>query len=95
MTQRAEILDQLVRFEESGDLDYDEIIELFQCLIDTGTAWKLQGSYGRMAWPSSRTVTATRQRAGWRTGSTPCTCPIRHRRSDDYTAAPGPDGRDV
>ena len=26
-----------------------EIVEFFQKLIDTDVAWKLQGSYGRMA----------------------------------------------
>ena len=34
---------------ESGDLDDDAIIDGFQHLIDDGTAWSLQGSYGRMA----------------------------------------------
>jgi len=34
---------------ESGELDQDEIIDGFQNLINSGTVWSLQGSYGRMA----------------------------------------------
>ena len=34
---------------ESGEQDYEDTISMFQEMIDDGTVWLLQGSYGRMA----------------------------------------------
>ena len=41
-------VDKIMAFE-SGELDFDETVEFFQKLIDSGLVWQLQGSYGRMA----------------------------------------------
>ena len=37
-------LDQMLCFE-LGTLDQDQVIQLFQGLIDTGVVWQLQGFY--------------------------------------------------
>lgn len=34
---------------EMGQLDHEDVVTLFQRLIDTGIAWQLQGHYGRTA----------------------------------------------
>ena len=43
-----DITSNIIAFE-SGELDQDGVIELFQNLVDSGLAWSLQGSYGRTA----------------------------------------------
>lgn len=43
-----DFLGSIIAFE-NDELTFDETVELFQALIDNGMAWKLQGSYGRMA----------------------------------------------
>jgi hypothetical protein len=44
----VDIAAQIIAYE-FGDLDEIETIALFQELVNTGLAWQLQGSYGRMA----------------------------------------------
>ena len=41
-------LDKMIAWEE-GELADDEVIALFQDLINSGQAWTLQGCYGRQA----------------------------------------------
>jgi len=41
-------VDRLIDYE-TGRLTDEEIVDLFQELVDTGLAWELQGSYGRTA----------------------------------------------
>ena len=42
------MLDDIITYE-SGQLDEEGVIALFQHLVDTGQAWTLQGHYGRTA----------------------------------------------
>lgn len=41
-------IDQIIAYEQ-GELDEDQIIEMFQEGINSGLVYQLQGSYGRMA----------------------------------------------
>ena len=44
-----DVVDMIMRFEGGLMEDEQEVIDLFQYLVDTGMAWSLQGSYGRAA----------------------------------------------
>lgn len=42
------MLNQVIAYEQ-GELDEEGIVDMFQELINSGMAWKMQGSYGRTA----------------------------------------------
>lgn len=46
--RRIDVTSLIIHYEQ-GELDDDEIIELFQLLVDTGNAWTFPGHYGRTA----------------------------------------------
>lgn len=48
MANTFDMLDAIIAFEE-GTADGEQVLELFGHLISTGTAWTLQGTYGRTA----------------------------------------------
>jgi len=43
-----DIVAQIMAFED-GELDEEQVIALFQELVNNGMAWRLQSSYGRQA----------------------------------------------
>ncbi len=45
MNTQFDLVNAIMRYED-GTLPMDEVIALFQYLIDTGMAWTLQGFYG-------------------------------------------------
>lgn len=48
MNKTFDIMNFIMAYE-NGETSEEETIEGFQHLIDDGTVWQLQGSYGRMA----------------------------------------------
>ena len=44
-----DVVGAMMDFEGGMMQSDDEVITLFQHLVDTGLTWQLQGSYGRMA----------------------------------------------
>ena len=48
MTRPYDVVSNITAYE-SGNLEDEEVIYLFQQLVNSGLAWQLQGSYGRMA----------------------------------------------
>lgn len=46
--EQYDLVGQIMAYED-GSLGLEETFELFGVLVKSGTAWKLQGSYGRAA----------------------------------------------
>lgn len=44
----SDLIGQIMAYE-SNDLNQEQIVTLFQELVDSGMAWQLQGHYGRTA----------------------------------------------
>lgn len=49
METKYDLTTAIINYETDQMETTDEVLELFQYLVDTGMAWSLQGHYGRMA----------------------------------------------
>lgn len=49
MTNTGDDLVTKIMKYEQGELNYEDSLDLFQELIDSGQVWSLQGHYGRTA----------------------------------------------
>jgi len=49
LPKNHDLLQRIIDFEEGNMESEQEVIDFFQDLINTGMAWRLQGSYGRTA----------------------------------------------
>jgi len=56
--------DRIIAYEQ-GELEEEQVIELFQHLVDTGLAWQLQGSYGRAAKELIEAGLVSLPKGGW------------------------------
>ena len=43
-----DLIGQIMDYE-AGEMSQEEVLDLFQTLINSGLCWSLQGSYGRTA----------------------------------------------
>lgn len=47
-SDQKDLLNDIIAYEQ-GELELEEMYDLFQRLVDNGMVWQLQGHYGRMA----------------------------------------------
>lgn len=48
MSATTPSVDKIIAYEQ-GELNAEEVVDLFSDLVASGLAWQLQGCYGRMA----------------------------------------------